>query len=59
MIVLDLLEITRIDSEISELHEQLELLYRQRADLTGTKAMTTTAQTIDDSINLSEIDLSL
>ncbi len=61
MIVLDLHEITRIDSEITELHERLESLYEQRAELTNTKASSSSApsQSLDDSINLDGIDLSL
>lgn len=54
-------EITYIDSEIVELHEKLQSLYEQRADLTSTKTSgaSVSLQAIDDSVDLSSIDLSL
>ncbi len=60
MLLLQLQEITSIDSEIVQLHERLSSLYKERADLTSTKAATaTTFQALDDTIDLTGIDLSL
>lgn len=56
-----LYEISSIDSEIIELHEKLQSLYRQRAELTSIKdgASSVASQTLSDAIDLSGIDLSL
>ncbi len=60
MLVSQLHEITNIDSEIVELHEKLETLYKMRADITSAKgsAASTLSNSMDD-INLDDIDLSL
>ena len=61
MILSELHEISSIDSEISQLHERLESLYKQRADITSIKneAASGSSRSIDDAINLDGIDLSL
>lgn len=61
MLLSQLNEISDIDSEIIELHERLESLYQQRADLTTIKKSTkrVSLNVLDDTINLDDIDLSL
>lgn len=61
MILSELHEISTIDSEIGELHERLNTLYKQRADIMSIKNNSSAgaSQSIEDSINLDGIDLSL
>ncbi len=59
MILSQLHEISNIDSEIGELHERLEFLYKRRANIASVKNGASSAQSIEDSINLDDIDLSL
>ena len=60
MILSQLHEISSIDSEITELHERLDSLYKQRADITSVKnsAASASSRSVDE-INLDGIDLSL
>ena len=61
MILAQLRDISTIDEQISELHQQLQSLYEQRAGLMDTKSTATgVLGTISRSaINLDDIDLSL
>ena len=61
MRIFQLQEVSDIDSEIVELHEKLQALYSQRAELLGAKQSTAggSLQSLSDSIDLSGIDLSL